>query len=405
MTLEELKERLAAIDAELSDILDELDAPEEEPAEEEAPAEDAPEAESMTEDLEERSAKLLEERQDILAEIEKAEAAIAEEKRAMEDVIAKKQTKEVEAREEIKTMEFRNTPEYINAYAEYIKSGDNTEVRALTSTNDTTPHGTGTVAVPDVVYDIVKTAWNREGIMSRVRKAYLKGNLKVGFEISGTDAAIHAEGDNAVSEETLVLGTVNLVPQSIKKWISISDEVMDLRGEAFLEYIYDELAYRIAKKAADQVVAGIQACGTVSTTTSVAVPKYTASSAALGDIAQAMALLSDEAANPVVIMNKATWGTYKALQAAGNYGYDPFEGLEVVFNNSIASYTAATTGVTYAIVGDLDHGALANFPNGEEIEFKFDDLTDMTKDLVRVLGREYVGIGIVAPNAFVKITK
>lgn len=409
MTLEELKERLAAIDAELSDILDELDAPEEEPAEEapaeDEPAEDEPREERNTEDLEERSAKLLEERQDILAEIEKAEAAIAEEKRAMEDVIAKKQTKEVEAREENKTMEFRNTPEYINAYAEYIKSGDNAEVRALTSTNDTTPHGTGTVAVPDVVYDIVKTAWNREGIMSRVRKAYLKGNLKVGFEISGSDAAIHAEGDSAVSEETLVLGTVNLVPQSIKKWISISDEVMDLRGEAFLEYIYDELAYRIAKKAADQVVAKIEACGTVATTTCPRVPKHQATTAALGDIAQAMALLSDEAANPVVIMNKATWGTYKALQAGGNFGYDPFEGLEVVFNNSITSYAAATTGVTYAIVGDLDQGALANFPNGDEIDFKFDELTDMTKDLVRVLGREFVGIGVVANDAFVKITK
>ena len=409
MTLEELKERLAAIDAELSDILDELDAPEEEPAEEapaeDAPAEDEPREERNTEDLEERSAKLLEERQDILAEIENAEAAIAEEKRAMEDVIAKKQTKEVEAREEIKTMEFRNTPEYINAYAEYIKSGDNAEVRALTSTNDTTPNGTGTVAVPDVVYDIVKTAWNREGIMSRVRKAYLKGNLKVGFEISGSDAAIHAEGDVAVTEETLVLGTVNLVPKSIKKWISISDEVMDLRGEAFLEYIYDELAYRIAKKAADQVVASIEACGTVATTTCPRVPKHQATTAALGDIAQAMALLSDEAANPVVIMNKATWGTYKALQAGGNFGYDPFEGLEVVFNNSIASYAAATTGVTYAIVGDLDQGALANFPNGEEIDFKFDELSDMTKDLVRVLGREYVGIGVVANDAFVKITK
>ena len=404
MTLEELKERLAAIDEELSDILNELDAPEEEPADE-APAEEAPaEENASTEELEERSAKLLEERQDILAEIEKAEAAIAEEKRAMENVIAKKQTKEVEAREEKETMEIRNTQEYIDAYARYIKTGDDTECRALTTTNDTTPHGTGTVPVPEFVYDIVKTAWNREGIMSRVRKAYLKGNLKVSFEISGTDAAIHAEGDSAVAEETLVLGVVNLTAQSIKKWVSISDEVLD-NSNAFLEYIYDELAYRIAKKAADTVVAKIEACGTVATTTCPRVPKHQASSAALGDIAQAMALLSDEAANPVVIMNKATWGTYKALQAGGNYGYDPFEGLEVVFNNSITSYATATTGVTYAIVGDLDHGALANFPNGDEIEFKYDELTDMTKDLVRVLGREYVGIGVVANDAFVKITK
>lgn len=404
MTIDELKERLAEIDAELSEIISELDVPADDPAEDEPAdelsAEDVTEQKARTEELEKRSGDLMAERAEIVAEIEKAEAAIAEEKRAMEDVIAKKKTTEIEGKE-VKPMEIRNTKEYIDAFAEYIRTGNDTECRALTSTNDTT---NGTVPVPDFVYDIVKTAWEREGIMSRVRKSYLKGNLKVSFEISGSDAAVHAEGAAAVSEETLVLGIVTLTPQSIKKYVSISDEIID-NSESFLMYIYDELTYRIAKKAADQVVAGIEACGTVSTTTSVAVPKYKATTAALGDIAQAMALLSDEAANPVVIMNKATWGTYKALQAGGNFGYDPFEGLEVVFNNSVTAYGAATSGVTYAIVGDLDHGALANFPNGDEIEFKYDELTDMTKDMVRVLGREYVGIGIVAPNAFVKITK
>ena len=302
-------------------------------------------------------------------------------------------------------MEVRNTPEYINAYAEYIKSGDMTEVRALTSTNDTTPNGTGTVAIPDFVYDVVKTAWQKEGIMSLVRKSYLKGNLKVGFEISSTDAAIHEEGAAAVSEETLVLGTVTLVPKSIKKWISISDEVMDLRGESFLRYIYDELAYRIAKKAADELVAKIQACGTVSTASCPGVPKVTAASIAVGTVAAALGKLSDEAANPVIMMNKASWSEFKAAQYANKFNVDPFEGLPVVFNNTITAFAAATTGVTYAIVGDLGHGAIANFPNGEGIDFKFDELTDMTKDLVRVLGREYVGLGVVAPDAFVKITK
>lgn len=404
MTIDELKERLAEIDAELSEIISELDVPADGPADDEPAdglsAEDVTEQKARTEELEKRSGDLMAERAEIVAEIEKAEAAIAEEKRAMEDVIAKKKTTEIEGKE-VKPMEIRNTKEYIDAFAEYIRTGNDAECRALTSTNDTT---NGTVPVPDFVYDIVKTAWEREGIMSRVRKSYLKGNLKVSFEISGSDAAVHAEGAAAVSEETLVLGIVTLTAQSIKKWVSVSDEIID-NSETFLQYIYDELAYIIAKKAADQVIAGIEACGTVSTTTSVAVPKYKATTAALGDIAQAMALLSDEAANPVVIMNKATWGTYKALQAGGNFGYDPFEGLEVVFNNSVTAYGAATSGVTYAIVGDLDHGALANFPNGEEIEFKYDELTDMTKDMVRVLGREYVGIGIVAPNAFVKITK
>ena len=336
----------------------------------------------------------------IKLEVEKRKADMAAVVKGQGDVI-----EEVKDERTVTKMEVRNTPEYINAYAEYIKSGNDMECRKLTSENDTTPNGTGTVAVPEFVYDIVKTAWEREGIMSLVRKSYLRGNLKVQFEISGGEASIHAEGDSAVSEEALVLGIVELVPQSIKKWISISDEVYDLRGEEFLRYIYDELTYRIAKKAADTLIGKIEACGTVSTTTCPGVPKLQAASPALGTVAAAMALLSDEAANPVVIMNKATWGAFKAVEYAGSFPVDPFEGLPVIFNNKIKSSAAATTGETYAIVGDLGHGALANFPNGDGIDFKFDELSKKKEDLIEVLGREYVALGVVAPNAFVKITK
>lgn len=390
MSMDEMKERLTAIDAELSGIVAQI----EEPVEGEERA--------NTEELEARSNELMEERQNILADIEKAEAAIAEEKRAMEDVIAKTEVIELEKREDNKMtdMEIRNSNEYINAYAEYIKSGEDAECRSLLTEN-----ASGTIPVPELVYDIVKTAWERDGITARVRKAYVQGNLKVGFEISGSDATVHTEGGGAVSEETLVLGTVELVPKSIKKWISISDEALDLRGEAFLRYIYDELTYRIAKKAADELIAKIKACGTVSTTTSVGVPVIAATTVGVGTVAQAMAQLSDEAANPVVIMNKATWGTFKAAQYANGFDADPFEGLPVLFNNTITSFTAATTGVPYAIVGDLEQGALMNFPNGEGIDFKVDELSQAEYDLVRIIGREFVGIGVVAPNAFVKITK
>lgn len=398
MTLDELKERLAAIDEELTSIVAALD----EPAEEEDAAEEEGVERASTDELETRSAALMEERQNILAEIEKAEAAIAEEKRAMEDVITNVETEVIEKREEIKMadIEIRNTNEYIDAYAEYLKTGDDSECRALLTEN-----ASGTIPVPELVYDIVKTAWEKDGIVSRVKKAYIKGNLKVGFEISATGATVHTEGGGAVSEETLVLGTVELVPKSIKKWVSISDEALDLSGEPFLQYLYDELAYQIAKKAADELIAKINACGTVSTTTCVAVPKIASTTVGVGLVAQAMAELSDEAANPVVMMNKKTWGAFKAAQAANGYAYDPFEGLPVVFNNTIAAFSAATTGVTYAIVGDLEQGALMNFPNGEGIDFKVDNLSQAEYDLVRVIGREFVGIGVVAPDAFCKITK
>ena len=386
MNLEELKTRLQEIDNELTEIRAQLDDPE-----------------TSTDELETRSNELIEERTTVQAEIEKAEAAIAEEKRAMEEVIAKKNTITLEEREDkmMENIEMRNKPEYIEAYAEYLKTEDATECRSLLSENATG----GKVAVPDMVYEIVKTAWDREGITARVRKAYVKGNLKIGFEISGTDATVHTEGGGAVGEETLILGTVEMVPKSIKKWISVSDEALDLRGEAFIRYIYDELTYKIAKKAADELIAKIKACGTVSTTTQVGVPAIASSTVGVGLVAQAMALLSDEAANPVVMMNKATWGTFKAAQYANGFDVDPFEGLPVLFNNSITSFTAATTGVPYAIVGDLDQGALMNFPNGEGVDIKVDELSQAEYDLVRIIGREFVGIEVVAPNAFVKITK
>ena len=344
--------------------------------------------------------------EEIRAINEELEARKAEEAKKVEirkavaegegEVIEKLPTEE---RKEMTNEEIRNSKEYIDAYAEYMKNGDDKEVRALLTENGTN----GTVPVPEFVYEIVKNAWAKEGIMSRVRKSYLKGNLKVGFEISADGAYVHAEGSGAVTEEALVLGVVNLVPETIKKWISVSDEIMDMRGEEFLRYIYDELTYRIAKKAADELVAKIVAAGTSSSATAVGLPKITQTTIAVGNVAAALGNLSDQASDPVIIMNKLTWSAFKAAQYAASVPVDPFEGLPVLFSDKLPAFSAATTGVVYAIVGDLGEGALANFPAGENIQLKYDDMTLATSDLVRVIGRMPVALGVVGPDAFVRI--
>ena len=149
---------------------------------------------------------------DDLQERKQAIAKEAEEKRALMAKVAETQSAPViEEREEVKPMEnieVRNTPAYVEAFANYIKSGKDAECRALLTENVTN----GTVPVPEFVYDIVKTAWEREGIMALVKKSYLKGNLKVGFEISGTDAIVHTEGGAAIDPEALVLGVVEMMP-------------------------------------------------------------------------------------------------------------------------------------------------------------------------------------------------
>lgn len=298
------------------------------------------------------------------------------------------------------TVEIRNTKEYIEAYANYIKTGKADECRALLTENVTG----GTIPVPEFVYETVKRAWEREGIMTLVNRVSLPGNLKVGFEISATDAEIHIEGTDAPDEEQLTLGVVTLVPQSIKKWITISDEAIDLGGEAFLRYIYEELTHKIAKKAADEVIAKIVASPATSGANAPAVPVLK-QDMGLGTVTSAIGLLSDEATDITLVMNKSTWADFRALALQANYPLDIFDERRVVFNNTIKAYSEAAENETYIIVGDLAYGVTVNLPNGDDITIKYDDLSLAEADLVKIVGRMYAGIGVVAPNALVKVTK
>lgn len=343
--------------------------------------------------------------------VEEVEEEVKEEEPQIDERSLLRNSKVIgERKMEENKVEFRNSKEYVEAYANYIKTGEDKELRALITTGGYATGNSATVEVPDLVYDIVKTAWEREDLMRRVRTLAVKGNLKVQFEVSGGEATIHQEGNSAVSEEQLVLGVVTLTPMSIKKWISISDEVVDLRGEEFLRYIYDELTYRIAKKCADKLVdiivklpASLSANedGVYDTVSANAV----ASAPAVDTIARAIANLSDEAREYTIVMNKLTYANFKAVQYANGYGVDVFEGIDVVFNNSLPAYDTASANAVYCIVGDFRNGAMATYPNGQEIDIKYDDLTDMTKDLVRILGRRFVGLGAVADKSFALIKK
>ena len=371
-------------------------------------------------------AKTAEEREAVEAEINDFEAAKTENEKATEALRSEienleKELSELEAKTEdvqpeikeernIKTMtinEVRSSKEYTEAYARYLKDAlihngkaDDAELRALLSENATG----GAVPVPTYVETRVRQAWENNEIMNRVRKTYLKGNLKIAFEISATDAVVHTEGGEAPSEEELVLGIVNMVPASLKKWISLTTEVMDLNGSELLDYIYDEITYKIAQLAAYSLVGLIESAPTTSSSTEPgqAVIKE---APALGTIANALATLSDQAANPVVILNKATWGAFKAAQYAASFAADPFEGLPVLYCSALDAYADASEDDVYAIVGDLGAGAQANFPNGDEIKFVYDPYSLAEADLVKIVGREYVALGIVSPFAFCRITK
>lgn len=307
---------------------------------------------------------------------------------------------EEKGKPEMTIEEVRASKEYVDAFANYIKTGDDKECRTLLTTN-----ASGVVPVPVLVDSIVRTAWEKNDILNRVRKTNFRGNLKVAFEASASGAVAHTEGTSASSEESLSIGIVTMTPKNIKKWIRLSDEAVAMGGEEFLRYIYDELTYQILKKLSEDIVAKIVALSTSNSTTAVGAKTVTAAPGQT-TIAEAYANLSDEASNPVIIMNKATYADFIAAAAAGNFAWDPFMGLPVLFSSALPTYSAATAGSgKYAIVGDLGVGYQVNYPEGEGVVIKYDDLSLAEADLVKIVGRQYAAHDAVAPFAFCRIIK
>ena len=306
--------------------------------------------------------------------------------------------------------EIRKSPEYENAYAEYIKTGDAKECRALL-----TELVEGEVPIPTYLDEKIGTDWQETPILSRVRQTQIKGTAKYPFEYSATDAAIHTEGGNAPTEEELELGTVTLSPEMIKKWITISDEVMALKGQAFLDYIYNEIEYRILLKAENVIVGKILDADATTSKTAPGVPALTPTEISFATIFNALAELSHEATRPVIIMNrKVYFNNFMTLtdnngnpifNIVGENGKPTYYlwGHEVLFNDTLSAGEGASADGAQIIVGDLD-GALVNLPEGMGVKFTTDPYTLSEKDMIKIVGRMYAGVAVVREKFFCKIT-
>lgn len=329
---------------------------------------------------------------DALEERKKNLDAEVEEKRKAAEAVAMGAGKTIETRKDDKKMtnlEVRNTPEYISAYAKYVKSGKDAECRALL-----TETVSGSVPVPEFVENAIQTAWDNDEIFSRLSKTFVPGNDKVGFEVSATGAAIHVEGEDAPDEETLVLGIVDIVPDYIKKWITCSDKALAVGPRALLAYLYDEIEYQIVKLAADTAIAKILAAPASSTTSAVGVA-HVAGAVNPATILEAIGKLGATARNRVFIASGTTIAEVRTMALQANYAFDPFFGLTVIQNDTV------TDG---AIVGDLA-GVRANLPEGGAVRFIFDELSLAERDLVKIVGKMLAGIEVIGPKMFAVITE
>lgn len=317
-----------------------------------------------------------------------------------------------EAQKEKKSMpkmkEIRSTAEYMNAWVADVKNRDEmyTETRRILTENALEANvgeGDTLVPVPTYVEERVQAIWTENRLLNRIHKTYFKGNLVVPYEADSSGATLHEEGADAVDEETLTIGQISLlVTGSIKKWISFSRSVLALKGEAFVEYLMDEFRNKIEAALVAGVITAIVGAPTTNQPTAIGVPNHTVSVLTLDTVAQAMALIEADNANPSLVMNRGTYAAMRAAQLNANYAVDPFEGLEIDFTSELPSITAAHDDDVIMIVGDL-YAYQENLPNGNAVDFIIDPYTRKKENLVEILGELFAAGAITQPGKIVRV--
>jgi HK97 family phage major capsid protein len=351
----------------------------------------------------ERITELQEEVRKLNEDKEKLEAE-AREKRNLLNEIADGKGKKIEGgasttmtREERakKLKDILSSEAYEIAYAEDIKHNTDKNTRSLLTELVTG----GSVPVPTYLEERINTNWESNEIYNLVNKTYFKGVAKIPFELSATDAEMHEEGAAAPNEEQLVLGTVEIKPATIKKWITISTEALELKGREFLDYIYDEIEYRIIKKLAGNIVNAIITAPTTATATAASITTtQVARDVTVSDLITALGDISAEAKNVVYVMNKKTFYG-KVINLTASTGQPIFTpvadngelrpnifGHPVVFSDDLKEQDGTTTHETDIIVGDLS-GVTVNHPSERNVNFITDPYSLAESDLVKIVGK------------------
>lgn len=325
-------------------------------------------------------------------------SALIAEQKAAQEAVARGAGKLFDERKDnnIMTMEeVRASREYLNAYADYMKTNDATECRMILTENSLNAVENDTVIpVPTFVETIVAESLKASRIIDKARVIEAKGNVKVPVEMDAPAAVDHAEGAAPVEEEALKLFMVNMKPVTAKKLVRFTDETLDnMNGEAFLRYLYDEVARGIRKLIETNALNKIIASATAQDGPKSAA--YTVASTPSIAINMRGQIKSD--GELTVITTPAIYANIKASVNGSYHAYDPFDGMEVILTNNLPAGVGDAIG--YVIVGDLK-GLMFNFPNGREVEMKYDDKTEMAADIIRLLGRLPYAVEVVGDGYF-----
>lgn len=402
MAVEEINKRVER----KNEIVDEVEAKKEEF--ESADTDKRDEILEEVEELTKEADQIDEDVKELTEEKEKFEEQ--EERMSMINVLS---AEKVEARKAtINTViDERDTPEYRKAWRHSIMKGDDKEARALL----TELAEDGQVPVPTYVQSRVEAAWERLSILNEVSISNYKGILAVPYEISADPANFHVEGAAAPEEEQLTIGKILLSPIMLKKWIRVSDEVMALTDEAFMDYVVDEIIYQINLLLENSVISRNAQDGVVGIT-NAALTEEVSTALSFNAINAGIAELM-EVGDPVVIMNRKTF--YSNVMGLTDLQERPIfqiatdnmgrarhyiNGARVLFTNGLKAYDEAAANEAWAIVGDLKAYKL-NLPESRIPLVLFDPYTQAEYDMNKFVGRLLAAGNVVRPKALAKLVK
>lgn len=345
-----------------------------------------------------------------------------EEMRSIKDQFAKQEermslvknveTEKVEARAKEVANDIYDTPEYRKAWVDAVRTGDETQLRAMTT-------GTTNVPVPTIWQSYVETAWYNYGKFSRlVNKSYIQGYLSIPLETAADDAVVHTEGAAAPNEESITLGLVELKPAMIKKWISMTDELMAMTADDFMRYLADELVYRVVLKLDNGIINGaldsngkgvVGIVGNANTLDNTAALSFNVVNEVIADLVTFDNLTL--AINPKTFFKN--FMSLTDLQgrpiyqvATDNAGKPQYyiNGIRVEFTQALPAYDSAAASAVWAVVGDF-RGYRLNLPEGEMVRTLFDPYTMATEDKARMVGRLYAAGNVARLKHFAQIKK
>ena len=369
------------------------------------------EVEALTEEANkiEEDVKELEEQKDKLAE--------QEERMSLTSNLSK--AKIEERKSDMENVNVLATKEYNQMYADFIRGKvDKKEMRsylesrALATTTENVP-------IPEVMQGFVETAWYEYGKFSRlVSETFEPAILKIPVEVEADGANWHDELGEEPQEENITLGQIILQPKMIKKWISLTDELMAMAADDFLRYIADELVYRVVLALDEAIInrtdaQGLGVIGIVGNPNTEVVDaelNFNAINVALANLVTFEDLVI--AMNPATFFNnfmgmvdEVGRPIFNVVQDNNNRPQYYLSGHRVEFTQALKSEADASAGEPLFIIGNFRRGYRLNYPQGRNVITLVDPYTLATQDLVRMIGRLYVAGNVVKPKHFAQVNK